>query len=67
MHRVYHYWSAVVGWRGPQVDIQVTPFQWQLGIGYSTERVTVAIGPMAAVLWYRFLTPFECSVAQGKH
>lgn len=48
-----------MGWRGPQIKIQITPFCWGYGWGYGPYRLSLRVGPVAVALW---LHPGECEV-----
>ena len=49
----YRWWEQYVGWRSPQLKIQITPFCWGYGWGWSSERVSIRVGPIAFALWFR--------------
>lgn len=51
--------NAIVGFRGPQIQIQITPLQWGIGGCIGSSRIGIHLGPVAVVLWFR-LTEWEC-------
>ena len=49
------WFEARVGWLTPQVDIQITPFEWGVALCWSRRRVGLRVGPVAAMLWFRWV------------
>jgi hypothetical protein len=46
--------NALIGFRSPQIQIQITPLQWGIGGCIGTSRIGLHLGPVAVVLWFRF-------------
>lgn len=55
------WFEARAGWLTPQLDIQVTPLEWGIGMCWNNSRVGFQLGPVAMLLWFRW-TKFEMNV-----
>jgi hypothetical protein len=54
------YFEAEVGWRTPQLKIQITPFSWGVGVGKSKYHLGLRVGPIAINVSHH---PFKDSLA----
>lgn len=50
---------AEIGWRNPQIQIQLTPLSWGLAFGLSKGHIGILVGPLAIVIWYRWRSVFR--------
>ena len=48
----YRWWEMHMGWRGPQVKIQITPLCWGYGAGIGPWRASLRVGPIAVAFWF---------------
>ena len=37
----------------PQVQLQITPLCWGIGMGFSREKLALQVGPVAVAIWIR--------------
>jgi len=40
-------------WR-PQINIQIAPLRWGIGLGFSRTMVGVTLGPVSVTIWFTF-------------
>lgn len=59
-------WAAFIGWRSPQILIQITPLQWGLGGCFGEGKYGLHFGPVALVVYVSFKVEFEKSIARGE-
>jgi len=55
----YQWADMYVGWRSPQLKIQITPLAWGYGYGFGDGRLSLRLGPIALALYYR-TSEVEC-------
>ena len=49
----YIFGYVSIGWNTPQVQLQISPFKWGFGGGIGNRRVSLFLGPIAVVVWFR--------------
>ena len=49
----YRWWLAEAGFRGPNLQIQITPLRWGIAIGIGGGNISLTVGPFSIRLFWK--------------